>query len=230
MFETAAFCEIDPFCKKVLAKNWPQVPIYDDVTTLSADRLRSDGIAIDAICGGFPCQDISEAGKGAGIKAARSGLWFEYARLISELRPKYVIVENVSELLVRGFDDVLATLAEIGYDAEWHCIQACDVGAFHIRDRVWIIAYPAGDRQQRQTYEKQGTGAEGFFNRSRLFKRTIKPEREKWWSTEPYICRVAYGVPNKSHRIKALGNAVIPQIPEIIGNAIKEFEENNLIA
>src|SRR5512139_2412547 len=91
---TVAFCEIDPFCRRVLAKHWPDVPCYDDVRTVTADRLRTDGIGpIDAICGGFPCQDISLAGKGAGLDGKRSGLWFEYARIIGELRPRYVIVE-----------------------------------------------------------------------------------------------------------------------------------------
>jgi DNA (cytosine-5)-methyltransferase 1 len=175
-FQTVAFCEIDPFCRAVLRKHWPDVPCYDDVTTLTAARLAADGIitanngrpmayanigrehsseqicsgrqeprsfsGIDAICGGFPCQDISLAGAGAGIEGSRSGLWSEYARLIDELRPKYVIVENVAALLNRGMERVLGDLASIRYDAEWHCIPACAVGAPHRRDRVWIIAYP----------------------------------------------------------------------------------------
>lgn len=138
---TVAFCEVDPFCRRVLAKHWPGVPCYDDVRTLTADRLQSDGIAIDAIAGGFPCQDISGAGRKAGIDGERSGLWVEFARLIGELRPSIVIVENVADLLIRGIDRVLGDLAALRYDAEWHCIPACAVGAPHERDRVWIIAY-----------------------------------------------------------------------------------------
>jgi DNA (cytosine-5)-methyltransferase 1 len=225
-FSTVAFCEIDEFCHRVLKKHWPEVPIYNDVRTITAKKLASDGITVDAICGGFPCQDVSEAGKKAGLAGGRSGLWFEYARLIGELRPKYVIVENVSELLIRGFDEVLGTLATLGYDAEWHCIQACDVGAPHIRDRVFIIAYPSGVRFAGKESEKQGEGATGLFTRSRFFKRKIKPECEKWWPSEPYIPRVVNGVPNRSHRCRTLGNAVVPQISEIIGLAIKEFENN----
>ena len=141
-FQTVAYCEREPFCQKVLHKNNPEIPIYDDVCTLTKSELDADGITIDAICGGFPCQDISEAGNKAGLAGERSGLWFEYARLIGQLRPKYVVVENVSELLIRGFDDVLGTLATLGYDAEWHCIPASAVGAPHYRDRIWIIAYP----------------------------------------------------------------------------------------
>src|SRR5574343_1702489 len=98
-FETVAFCEIDPFCRRVLAKHWPDVPCYEDVRSLTAERLAADGIAVDVICGGFPCQDISVAGKGAGIEGSRSGLWSEYARIIGEVRPRYAWVEN-SPLLV----------------------------------------------------------------------------------------------------------------------------------
>src|SRR5688572_4450644 len=139
---TVAFCEIDPFCRRVLAKHWPGVPCYDDVRSLTAERLAADGIAADVICGGFPCQDISVAGKGLGLEGVRSGLWSEYARLIGEIRPRFVIVENVSALLSRGLGRVLGDLAALGYDAEWHCIPASAVGAPHIRDRIWIIAYP----------------------------------------------------------------------------------------
>ena len=139
---TVAFCEQDAFCQHVLAQHWPGVPIYDDVRTLTTDTLRRDGIAaVDVICGGFPCQDISLAGAGAGIKGERSGLWSEYARLIGELRPRFVVVENVAALLSRGLDRVLGDLAALGYDATWDCIPASAVGAPHRRDRVWIVAY-----------------------------------------------------------------------------------------
>ena len=223
-FETVAFCEIEPYCQKVLAKHWPKVPIYDDVRTITAARLADDGITIDAICGGFPCQDVSEAGKKAGLAGHRSGLWFEYARLIGELRPRYVIVENVSELLIRGFGDVLGTLAALRYDAEWHCIQASDIGAPHIRDRVFIIAYPSSVGQSGEGGEKQRKGAERLLDRRRFFERKIKPDVEKWRPAEPYIYRVAYGVSDRTHRLRALGNAIVPQIPELIGREIARHE------
>jgi site-specific DNA-cytosine methylase len=146
---TAAFCEIEPYARAVLRKHWPNVPCYDDVRTLTSERLRADGIVCDVICGGFPCQDISSAGRGAGIDGERSGLWSEYARIIGEVRPRYVIVENVAILLARGLDRVLGDLALIGYDAEWDCIPASAVGAFHRRDRIWIIAYPNGFLHER---------------------------------------------------------------------------------
>ena len=135
---TVAFCECEPFCQAVLRKHWPQVPIYDDVRNLTAVRLRTDGIEPNVICGGFPCQDLSIAGKGA-------GLWREFARIIGEVRPRYVIVENVAALLGRGIARVLGDLAALGFDAEWHCIPACAVGAPHRRDRVWIIAYASSE-------------------------------------------------------------------------------------
>jgi len=142
-FNTVAFCEIESFPRAVLAKHWPEVPCYDDVRTLTAERLRADGIAVDVICGGFPCQDISVAGRGAGLGGERSGLWSEYARLIEEIRPRWVIIENVPALRGRGLDQVLGCLASIGYDAEWHLVSASAIGAPHQRDRVWIVAHAA---------------------------------------------------------------------------------------
>lgn len=148
-FETVAFCETNLFCVDVLNRHWPNVPVYGDVRELTANSLFLDGITVDVICGGFPCQDISSAGKRAGLEAERSGLWFEYLRLIGELRPRYAIVENVTDLL-RGPSDepgewagtVFGGLAQIRYDAVWDCIPASAVRAPHIRDRVWIIAQP----------------------------------------------------------------------------------------
>lgn len=154
-FETVAFCEIDPFCRRVLAKHWPTVRQYEDVRELTAKRLEADGISVDVITGGFPCQDLSTAGKQAGMgEGTRSGLWSEIVRLSRELRPLYVIVENVANLLSgpseargRWFGRVLGDLAECGYDAEWENIPAAALGAPHPRERVWIIAYPSQERQ-----------------------------------------------------------------------------------
>ena len=158
-FETVAFCEIEEYPRKVLKKHWPDVPIYEDVRNVTREQLEADGIGrIDVITGGFPCQDISVAGKQAGITGERSGLWGELARIISEVRPRYAIVENVTALLSgdRGgwFGRVLGDLAEIGYDCEWHCIPASELGAHHHRDRVWIIAYPDNDGLQKRENEQ----------------------------------------------------------------------------
>ncbi len=149
-FETVAFCEIEDYPRNVLAKHWPDVPCYEDVKMITKERLEQDEIGqIDVICGGFPCQDISAAGKGAGLAGERSGLWFEYARIIREVGPRWVIIENVSTLRGRGLSVVLQNLSEIGYDAEWHCITAASVGAPHRRDRVWIITYPSSPQLKR---------------------------------------------------------------------------------
>lgn len=143
-FEMVAFCEIEPYCRRVLAKHWPTVPCYEDIRQLTVDTLARDGIAVDAICGGFPCQDVSHAGARIGLEGERSGLWSEYRRLIGELRPRLVIVENVAGLLSLGLGNVLGDLAALGYSSTWDCIPAQAVGAPHRRDRVWIVAYANG--------------------------------------------------------------------------------------
>jgi len=151
-FETAWFCEIEPFPQQVLEKHWPGVPIYNDVREITAGNVRP----VDVIAGGFPCQDISWAGRGRGIdydlseqEGTRSGLWWEMWRVIRDLRPRYVIAENVPALTHRGLDIVLGSLAQIGYDAEWQTVSAAGVGAPHIRERVFIVAYPRGDESKR---------------------------------------------------------------------------------
>jgi DNA (cytosine-5)-methyltransferase 1 len=244
--QTVAFCEIEPYARRVLAKHWPQVPCYDDIRTLTAERLAADGIAVDVICGGFPCQDLSVAGRGAGIAGERSGLWSHFARLIRELRPAYVIVENVSALLGRGLGRVLGDLAALGYNAEWHCIPAAAVGAPHHRDRVWIVADADGDgRQQARrdascsspescsgTANRIGYDGENVSDAARtgLAKREsitrndgpklTSVKRSDWWLSEPNVGRVADRVPFRVDRLRCLGNSVVPQIPELIGRAI----------
>jgi DNA (cytosine-5)-methyltransferase 1 len=207
-FETVAFCEIEPFCRKILAKHWPQVQQYNDIRQLTASQLAADGIAVDAIAGGFPCQDLSTAGRGAGLSGEKSGLWREYARLIGELRPRFVIVENVSALLARGFGQVLSDLASLGYDAEWEGIPASAIGSPHRRDRLWIIAYPNGS-------QCEGRGLSGG-----ILQEHSDVGRCGWWEAQPGMDRVAYGVPSQVDRLRAIGNAVVPQIPELIGRAI----------
>ena len=271
---TVAFCEIEPFCRQVLAKHWPGVPIYDDVRAVTGERLAADGIVPDLICGGFPCQDISVAGRGAGLSGERSGLWFEYLRVIEETRPRWVVVENVPALRSRGLDVVLGGLAALGYDAEWHCIPASAVGAPHRRDRVWLVAYADGSREHEQAGERHeswvGTaecggavahaggegrreilrgahghegadgaqymlvaGSHGAANPHRQGLEIVldgtpgqQPtvERAHAWSVEPDVGRVAHGVPARVDRLRALGNAVVPQIPELIGRAIMQAE------
>lgn len=150
-------CEIDPYCQRVLARHWPDVLRLRDVRGVNAGTVPP----VDVLCGGFPCQDFSQAGKGAGLAGARSGLWFEYARVIRELRPSYVIVENVRNLIARGLDGVLGSLAEIGYDAEWDCIPAAAFGAPHPRDRIWLVAYPQRGELREQSRRLSGAHGEG---------------------------------------------------------------------
>jgi DNA (cytosine-5)-methyltransferase 1 len=130
--------EIDEYCQKVLAKHWPHVPRYDDVRDCGLHNLEP----VDVITGGFPCQDLSVAGNQEGLDGERSALWWDYHRIISELRPRFAVVENVPNLFNRGIDRVCGSLAEIGYDAEWHVISAADMGAPHLRKRAWLCTWP----------------------------------------------------------------------------------------
>jgi DNA (cytosine-5)-methyltransferase 1 len=290
-FETVAFCEIDKKARAVLKKHWPDVQIFEDVSQLTKEKLDEHGISVDVICGGFPCQDISVAGRGAGLEGQRSGLWYEYHRLIKELTPQWVIIENVSALRSRGLDAVLRSLFEIGYDAEWHCIPASAVGAPHRRDRVWVVGYPCCQREyllfdggssqgiktpssageihvsnsggcehvaysaserlsERGQPRGQKSGTEtltgmvsesercgSFTNALRAglerqweVSGGVEPEQQdtgntRWWAVEPDVGRVAYGVRGRVDRLKQLGNAVVPQIPELIGKAIMSVEK-----
>ncbi|MGO9172646.1 MAG: DNA cytosine methyltransferase [Rhodomicrobium sp.] len=219
-FETVAFCEIDPHCKAVLQDHWPKVPIYDDVRKLTAGTLRSDGIAVDAICGGFPCQDVSIANvKGRGLRGERSGLWFEYARLIGELRPRVVIVENVAELLNRGMGDVLGSLAAIGYDAEWRVLRGLDVGLPFIGERLWIVATPYREGRERRFEYLRSLGIEATPSAERRHK-AIRARHQL--EADLHGLRVDDGlsVAMERRRLQGLGNAVTPDTPEAIGRAV----------
>ncbi len=212
-FEAVAFCEIEPFPRRVLAKHWPGVPCYEDVRQLSAERLRRDGIWPDVIAGGFPCQDISLAGKGAGLSGEQSGLWREFVRLICEIGPQFVIVENVAALLGRGLGDVLRDLAEAGYDAEWDCLPATFVGAPHNRDRIWIVAHAQRDQQSR---------SESCFGAIGRMGRVEQPVSwdVHWEDALSAFRGMDDGLSRSVDRTDCLRNAVVPQIPELIGHAI----------
>lgn len=239
-FETVAFCEINEKARQVLRKHWPEVPIYEDVRELTAERLTTDGISVDVICGGFPCQDISIAGRGAGLAGERSGLWSEIVRIARCLEPRFLVLENVSALLGRGLGDILGDLASLGYNAEWHCIPAAAIGAPHRRDRLWIVAYPNANRAglegrsssglqeragQRPLRSVGASLADASVRRYWLQAQQIPAGRDgslygNWWDAEPPMGRVANGIPGRVDRLKQLGNAVVPQIPELIGRAI----------
>jgi len=230
--------EIDDYATRVLEKHWPTVPRWRDVRSVGHHNLPYT----DAIVGGFPCQDISNAGRRVGIDGDRSGLWSEYYRIICELRPRYVLVENVSALFVRGMGRVLGDLASVGYDTEWECIPAAALGAPHIRDRVFIVAYPHDPRRGRWQQRQAITAAERLANADRA-RLEIGPcfglnalealaaverrggARGGVWTVEPDVDRVAYGVPNRMDRLRGLGNAVVPQVAEYIGRLIVSHAE-----
>jgi DNA (cytosine-5)-methyltransferase 1 len=271
-FDRHYFSEIDPWCCELYARRFPDAVPLGDIREIDGKALvaestsqrhpfgANDQRAWPAreqernmgsesigrgwiITGGFPCQDISVAGKGAGIEGLRSGLWFEYARLIGEIRPSYAIMENVGALTRRGLDRVLGSLSEIGYDAEWSDIRASDVGAPHRRERIWIVAYPEecgrywnsersctaeGFTGRRETLadaecydvERNGTGG---IQESTVRRRVSTPERgfqafREWeqWAVEPDVGRVAHGIPRRVDRLRGLGNAIVPQIAEMI--------------
>lgn len=219
--------ENDPYAIRVLEKHWPNVARYRDVQYfLGSKRWRRvrEAWSVDVICGGFPCQDISNAGDKFGIRGRRSGLWGEYFRIVRLLRPRFVVVENVSALLVRGMDRVLGDLASCGYDAEWDCFPAACIGAPHVRDRVFLLAR---DRWSQDTPNSHGQGERQPSWMLADIRRWIGDYREtigrQQWGVEPGMVRVAHGVPRRVDRIRGLGNAVVPQIAELIGRRIVEW-------
>jgi len=227
-FATAAFCEIAPFQRRVLAKHWPKTPCFADVERLNASDLTSVGVSVDVICGGFPCQDLSEANvHGEGLDGAKSGLWREYARLIGELRPQYVIVENVAALLVRGLDRVLGDLATLGYDAEWHGIPASAVGAPHDRDRIWIIAYPTSGQRRPVLEQRHLARTHSLFRswQEDAGGSSRVPEAgwvQGWREVADGFFGLDDGLSKGLDGYNSFANAVVPVIPAIIGQAILE--------
>lgn len=147
---TVAFCEVDPFCRRVLEKHWPTVPCHDDIT-----RREFEAGEADIVVGGFPCQDVSLAGRRAGITGERSGLYREFVRALRLVRPRHAIVENVAALLSDGLDLILGDMAESGFNAEWDCVPACAIGAPHERDRVWIVAHADEQRREAEGHPSQ---------------------------------------------------------------------------
>lgn len=214
--ETVAFCEIEPFCVKVLNKHWPDVPVFNDVRSLDYDGR------VDVISGGYPCQPFSVAGKQKGKEDDRH-LWPAMFSLIKKHRPTWVIGENVAGHINLGLDDVLADLEREAYTVRTFVIPACAVNAPHRRDRVWIVAHACGGRLQGgveglQAAHEQRHGSEA------LFARKVRGCWDRNGLPTPRITRGDDGVSDRMDRINSLGNAVVPQIPEIIGRAIMEIE------
>lgn len=217
--------EIDPFCRKVLAKHWPRVPRWEDVRTFTKDCIDEKP---DLICGGFPCQDISSSGKQAGIEGSKSGLWAEFHRIICELRPHFALMENVADLLHRGFGRVLGDLAESRFDATWQCLPAGAFGAFHGRDRVFVLAHNTDcnhvcslrEFSQQQPETSASGSVQGEGSKALPWRNSSRPGWRGFWANEPAVGRVAYGVPRRLDRLHGIGNAVVPQVAEFIGRLI----------
>ena len=229
--------EKDSYCNKVLEKHWPKVERYSDVKKVGKELA-----SVDLICGGFPCQPVSVAGKRKGTEDER-WLWPEFIRIVRLLRPRYVLVENVPGLLTANqggaAQEIFGDLASSGYDAEWNRISAESVGAPHLRWRVFIVAYSRGGGLSQQEFcdEQQGRAkvicpsqsvAHTSARRYRTQDKKIQAGRNgtlngDWWSTEPNVGRVAHGVPSRVDRLKALGNAVVPQVAERVGREILKY-------
>jgi len=261
--------EADPYCRRVLAQHWPDIPCHHDIKTVTAGDLTP----VDLLCGGFPCQPVSHAGLQKGTTDDR-WLWPEFYRLIDVLRPRYVLLENVPGLLTANggsaFRGILADLATSGFDAEWDCLPAAAVGAPHLRYRIFLVAYlhgtsgtaPHADRdgvrEQRerhgQQYPEPGASESGDVRQAvadaqELDQRATLADADdqrqsggslyagagaslsafasthQWWESEPDVGRVAHGVPHRVDRLKALGNAVVPQCVEVIGQRILGLEQ-----
>ena len=208
--------EIDPFCRQVLARHWPDVLRYADIRTLDGRALP----AVDLLCGGFPCQDLSFAGFGAGLAGSRSGLWRDYWRIIRDVRPHIVLVENVPALLIRGIDVVLGDLAGLGFDAEWACLSACSLGAAHPRQRLFVVAYANSEHGWPRFRDSIAHAfrslqiIDGFESaRARTRARLADPSA---------LYRNADGVSFGLQRNRAIGNAVYPDVAEWLGRRILE--------
>ena len=221
-FETVQFVECDLWCQRALRKHWPLVPIHSDICTYEPAHE-----AADVICGGFPCQDISSAGKNAGIKeGTRSGLFYELMRVVRRVRPQYIVLENVSAIRTRGLDIVLSTLAEAGFDAEWACIRASDMGACHRRDRWWAVAYTNNTGLQGRRTERQlREGGEEIQTAWSCSHRLSSNWRE--YISEPVLRRGDDGLSDRVDRLKALGNAVVPQVAAVPLRRVLELARPN---
>lgn len=242
-FKTIGFCEIEPYARAVLAKHWPTVPCHGDITQLDGSQYAG---TIDVVCGGYPCQPFSVAGKQKGANDPRH-LWPEMLRVIQSVRPRWVIAENVAGHIRLGFDEVAASLEAENFTVWPFLVPACAVDAPHRRERLWIVANRQCEGLERHTWNgASSTGRkeqDGPISQSSLRSNVAdascslpygcgsagETRRAEFancgqWETEPSICRVVDGLPNRSHRLRALGNSIVPQIAQIIGQAIMEYE------
>ena len=212
--------ELDPYCQRVLANHWPEVPRHDDVRTAPAWWESEARPKVDVVCGGFPCQPFSTGGLRQGTTDARWG-WPWMADVVRAVRPRYVVVENVAALVddADAFGWMLADLADLGFDATWDVLRAADFGAPHCRERVYLVAHPTSTDEPRQ-----GSGASEAPRWNEPGGSGLSSDRRNRWLPEPAVDRVAHGLPiwMVSPALHALGNAVVPQVTEHIGRLIVE--------
>lgn len=227
-FKTAWQVECDPYAQKVLAKHWPDCGRWDDVRTFPP--YPTEDWRVDVICGGFPCQGISAANyRAKGLADERSGLWSEYRRLLFLLRPRYVVIENVPALAFRGLERVLCDLASLGFDAQWETIPAQSLGAPIIRERLFIVGSASSERcKANEIFSRctPKTASEKQAARIREWPGKCQhspslPDRVRW-CPDRSICRVADELPGRLDRYRGLGNAVVPQVAQWIGERILE--------
>jgi len=244
-YETVAFCEYDKHAQKVLRKHWPDTEIIDDVRELANDAERFRG-SVDIICGGYPCQPFSLAGVRRGDKDDRH-LWPEMLRVIQAVRPTWVIGENVAGHISMGLDEVLSDLEAEGYQARCFVIPAVGADAYHRRDRCWIVGNAdssnragvfSGEPKQKKRGSGFASGCEDVSNADSQRLQGVGQKRDdegsaglrsgeaRWqksfWEPEPAVGRVANGIPGRVHRLKQLGNSIVPQVAARILWAIKE--------
>jgi len=243
-FRTVLFVENDKYCQKILNKHWPDVPIIGDI-----HDVRGKEYTAGLITGGFPCQPVSVAGKRRGKEDDR-WLWPEMLRVIKEVRPIWVVAENVAGLIRMGIDDCISDLENIGYTTEPYLIPACAVNAPHRRGRIFIVAHDQSRRfgqkfnkfadkllfedKASQEFESSSrivaeSGSKGFENIQRSSHDTLLAGwatacDRSWWDTEPDVGRVAHGIPSRVDRLRTLGNAVVPQQIYPILKAIADIE------
>lgn len=217
--------EIDPYARRVLERHWPGLYRLANVRDAGSHNLPP----CDVLAGGFPCTNISPAGDGTGLAGAESSLWAEFARLIRELQPRYVLVENSSALTARGLETILGDLAACRYDAEWDCLPAGAFGAPYLRARCFVVAYPAGDGWRAGGPGGLAGGAEGppaarLQPTPRVLSGPIQPST--WWAREPGLARLAYGPRPRAHesRLRAAGHGVAVPVAEWLGRCLMAFE------
>ena len=201
--------EINPFCREILYQYWPVVPKHIDIHDVNKENLTQ----VDLIAGGLPCQAISQAA--ARTKRGAGWLWHEMFRVIKDLRPKLMLLENPAGLRYaeRGLHIILNDLASIGYDGEWETIEASAVGAPHRRARIWLVAYPNSDRKSRLCFNDETQNLRKFCTSIRA------------WDDPSKCLRVVDGASHRIQRCKALGNAVVPQVAEFVGNMLIQWSK-----